>query len=92
MARAQGPAARLRVASRAEIDEHWHAAPATDELYRGGLEVVAGSEPFVVGERRGVVVRIENHGSHTWPQDGVGWPAIAVASRWCDDDRRCGRR
>ena len=79
------PAAPLRSATRAEIDEHWHGAPATDELYRGRLEVVAGGEPFAVGEQRGIVVRVENHGSHVWPQGGVGWPSVAVAYRWLDD-------
>lgn len=75
----------LRRATREEIDAHWHAAPATEALYRGRLEVVAGLEPFALGEQRGVVVRIENHGTHTWPQGGVGWPAVAVAYRWLDD-------
>ena len=79
------PAAPLRSATRAEVDEHWHGAPATDELYRGRLEVVAGGEPFAVGEQRGIVVRVGNHGSHVWPQGGVGWPSVAVAYRWLDD-------
>ena len=66
------PRRRFGSATRAEIDAHWHGAPATDELYRGRLEVVAGGEPFSVGEQRGIVVRVENHGSHVWPQGGVG--------------------
>ena len=79
------PTVPLRTASRVEIDEHWHGAPATDELYRGRLEVVEGHEPFAVGEQRGIVVRVENDGSHVWPQGGVGWPSVAVAYRWLDD-------
>ena len=81
----RAPAAPLRAATRAEIDAHWHGAPPTDELYRGRLEVAAGGEPFAVGEQRGIVVRVENHGSHVWPQGGVGWPVVAVAYRFVDD-------
>ena len=84
--RSRGLAATpLRAATRAEVDAHWHGAPPTDELYRGRLEVAAGGEPFAVGEQRGIVVRVENHGSHVWPQGGVGWPVVAVAYRCVDD-------
>lgn len=76
----------LRVASRSEIDAHWHGAPATEALYDGRLEVLAGVEPFAAGEERGVVVRVENRSTHTWPQAGVGFPAIAVACRWLDEE------
>ena len=75
----------LRVATRDEIDAHWHGAPATEALYDGRLEVLAGLEPFAAGEERGVLVRVENRSTHTWPQAGVGFPAIAVTYRWLDD-------
>ena len=81
----QAPAKPLRLAPREEIDAHWHGAPATDELYRGRLEIVSGLEPFAAREERGVVVRIENHGTHVWPHGGVGWPSVALAYRWIDD-------
>ena len=76
----------IRTATREEIDAHWHGAPATDELYRGVVEILDGLEPFSLGEQRGVVVRVTNRGTHVWPQAGVGWPAISIACRWLDDD------
>lgn len=77
---------RIRIATRDEIDVHWHGAPATEGLYRGTLELVGEVVPFALGERRGVVVRVANGGTHIWPHDGVGWPAVRIAYRWLDDD------
>jgi hypothetical protein len=79
------PAAPIRRAAREEIDAHWHGAPATDELYRGSLELADEREPFSLGEERGVVVRVANQGTHVWPQGGVGWPAVRIGYRWLDD-------
>jgi hypothetical protein len=79
------PTAPLRLASREEIDAHWHGAPATDELYRGSLELDDEVEPFALGEERAVVVRVTNAGTHIWPPGGVGWPAVRVAYRWLDE-------
>ena len=81
----RSPAAPLRLATRGEIDAHWHGAPATDDLYRGSLELVDEVEPFALGEERGVVVRVTNGGTHVWPPGGVGWPAVRVAYRWLDE-------
>ena len=80
------PVSRLRVASRDEVDAHWHGAPATEAMYRGSLELRDDVPPFVAGEERGVVVRVVNQGTHTWPPGGVGWPAIGVTYRWLDGD------
>lgn len=79
------PAAPLRLATRDEIDAHWHGAPATDALYQGSLELMEGVAPFALGEERGIVVRVTNRGSHVWPPGDVGWPAVRIAYRWLDD-------
>jgi hypothetical protein len=78
------PAVPLARATREDIDAHWHGAPATDDLYRGTLEIVDDVAPFSLGEQRGVVVRVTNRGTHTWPPGGVGWPDVRVATRWLD--------
>jgi hypothetical protein len=75
----------LPTATREEVDAHWHGAPAGRDLYRGTLEPLEGLEPFAIGEQRGVVVRVTNLGSHTWPPGDVGWPAVRIAYRWLDD-------
>jgi hypothetical protein len=80
--------ASIRVASRVEIDAHWHGAPARDDLYRGTVELVDELEPFSVGEERGVVVRVASQSSHVWPHGGFGWPSVRVSYRWLDDEGR----
>jgi hypothetical protein len=80
------PAAPIRLASRDEVDAHWHGAPATDALYRGMLELADELTPFALGEERGIVVRVTNRSSHVWPQGGVGWPAVRIAYRWLDEN------
>ena len=78
------PSKPVRTATREEVDAHWHGAPATADLYGGALEILDGLEAFSVGEQRGVVVRVTNLGTHVWPQAGVGWPTVTIASRWLD--------
>lgn len=78
------PAEPIRIASRGEVDAHWHGAPATDAMYHGGLALVDEVAPFALGEERGVVVRVTNGGTHVWPPGNVGWPAIRVTYRWLD--------
>ena len=80
------PARPIRVASREEVDAHWHGAPATDDMYRGAVVLVDELAPFALGEQRGVVVRVANGGTHVWPPGGVGWPEIRVTYRWLDAD------
>lgn len=87
---ARPPATPIRVASREEVDAHWHGAPAGDEMYRGSIDLLEEVAAFALGEQRGVVVRVENHGTHVWPPGGVGWPAIRVAYRWLDGDGAVG--
>jgi hypothetical protein len=78
------PAAPIPRATREEVDAHWRGAPPTPDLYRGTLEIVGELDPFSLGERRGVVVRVTNRGTHTWPPGGLGWPDVRVAYRWLD--------
>jgi hypothetical protein len=78
--------AGIRLATRTEIDVHWHGAPAADDLYRGTVELLDGLEPFSAGEERGVVVRVSNRSSHVWPYGSLGWPSIRVSYRWLDDE------
>jgi hypothetical protein len=78
--------ASIRLASRDEIDGHWHGAPADADLYRGAIELLDELEPFSVGEERGVMVRVSNRGSHVWPHGSLGWPSVRVSYRWLDDE------
>jgi len=77
--------APLRVAAREEIDVHWHGAPPDEGMYRGSVELVEEPAAFSVGENRGLLVRVTNSGTHVWPHGYVGFPAIRVSYRWCDD-------
>lgn len=79
------PSAPLRLASRDEIDGYWYGAPPTEDLYRAQLEILDELAPFALGERRGVVLRVANRGTHLWPHDGIGWPSVRVTYRWLDD-------
>jgi hypothetical protein len=79
-------ASPIRLATRDEVDVHWHGDPATDDLYRGTLDVVDEVAPFALGEERGIVVRVTNRGTHVWPHDGLGWPAVRLSYRWLDDE------
>lgn len=81
----QPPRKPIRVATREEIDAHWHGAEATDDLYRGRLELAEEPEAFAVGEERALLVRVTNLGTHVWPHDGIGWPAVRIGYRWLDD-------
>ena len=78
--------AAIRLASRAEIDAHWHGAPAGEDLYRGDVELVDELEPFSVGEERGVLLRVANRSSHVWPHGSLGWPSVRLSYRWLDDE------
>ena len=79
-----GAVERVRIATRSEVDVHWHGAPAGDDLYRCALELLDGLEPFALGEQRGVVVRVTNLGTHAWPPGEVGWPPVRLSYRWLD--------
>ena len=81
------PPRAIRTASREEVDAHWHGAPASEEMYRGSVELLDEVVPFALGEQRGVVVRVTNGGTHFWPPRGVGWPSIQVTYRWLDRAR-----
>ena len=74
----------LPMASRDEIDAHWHGAPAGDELYRGSVELMQDVEQFAVGEQRSLLVCVTNESSHVWPHALVGWPTVRVSYRWLD--------
>jgi hypothetical protein len=76
------PAVPIPTATREEVDTHWHGAPPTDDLYRATLEVVDELAPFAVGEQRGIVLRVTNRGTHTWPPGGLGWPDVRIGYRW----------
>ena len=80
----RGPRTAIGIATREEIDVHWHGAEATDDLYRARLELAERPAPFSVGEERQVLVRVTNLGTHSWPPNGVGWPAVRVGYRWLD--------
>jgi hypothetical protein len=82
------PRRTLRTATRAEIDSHWHGAPVGEALYQARLSIPDEIDPFSAGESRGVMVRVENRGSHVWPPGSLGWPVIRLMYRWLTEDGR----
>lgn len=74
--------AGVRRATRAEVDAHWRAPPATPELYRARLEPVRERFSVAARETRALDVRVTNEGSHTWPPGKLGWPEVRVSYRW----------
>lgn len=76
------PSTDLRHATREEVDRHWHARPATPELYRARLEPLRERFVLAARETRALDVRVSNEGTHTWPPGQLGWPEVRVSYRW----------
>ncbi len=76
-----GAPIELRVATRAEIDEHWAEAPLPDDGYHARIELGRAPSP-VTGEVREIDVRVTNLGSSVWPGGPDASPEIRVSSRW----------
>jgi hypothetical protein len=71
----------VRVATRAEIDEHWAEAPLADDGYHARIELGRVPSP-VTGEVREIDVRVTNLGSTVWRGGKDAMPEIRVSSRW----------
>ena len=73
----------VRSFDRDAVDRYWAGRPVPSSAHRARFEVRDPVGDLQVGERRSVLVRMENTGTETWPW-GDRRPLIRLAHRWLD--------
>jgi hypothetical protein len=73
----------IPLADRAEVDRVWSRRSVPPSAYQARLEMVETVVEMEVGERRVILVRVQNTGTETWPW-GDRRPQIRLAQRWAD--------
>ena len=80
------PAGRGRpevtVATGADVESYWLAAPWGEDDYAGRVEMLDAEPEVWAGEVRVVDVRVYNESSRVWPWGPEAQPALRLAQRW----------